>query len=59
MKKTYQHPDIQMTRLAASHHLLAGSGSTGDTIWESAFGGDAGEGEEGASRGGSVWDEEY
>ena len=57
MKKTYQRPVTHQVLLRVQHHLLAGSGTATETTM--GFGGDAGEGEVGASRGGSIWDEEY
>lgn len=59
MKKKYLTPLITTTNLHTGRCLLAGSGSTGDTTWNDAFGSDAEEGEQGNSRRRrDVWDDE-
>ena len=58
MKKKYLTPLVTTTTLQAGRCLLAGSGSTGDTTWNDAFGSDAEEDEQGNSRRHCVWDDE-
>lgn len=58
MKKTYMQPEINVVLINTRITLLAGSGSTGDTSVEDAFGGDAGSEDVGESRSFDFWGDE-
>lgn len=60
MKKTYIQPNIKVVNVETNFTLLtvSGVGSTGDTTWSDAFGGEAGADDEAGARGQNLWNDE-